>query len=118
MSYLPVGYLIALGEARPCLAALADSTDDIDLSSHYDHLLIELDDITDDVGPACTRMTGGRAELLGRLEESAHRLAGYGVDRLSLELLMVAASDGLALSATRVSRLRGSPTRRTGCHQP
>lgn len=48
-------YLVALGEARSCLAALADSTDDVDLSIHYDHLLIELDGITDDIGPAARR---------------------------------------------------------------
>lgn len=102
MTYLPVGYLIALGEARSCLAALADSTDDIDLSSHYDHLLIELDDITGDIGPACSPMTGTPAELLRQLEHALDRLAEYGVDGLNLELLLVAAS-GACLVDRRVS---------------
>lgn len=94
MTYLPIRYLVAVGEVRSCLAALADSTDDVDLSSHYDHLLIELDFITGDAGPACSPMTGTRNELLGRLEDAVDRLVERGVDGLSLELLLISASDG------------------------
>lgn len=94
MTYVPVGYLIALGEARPCLAALADSTDDIDLSAHFGRLLIQLDYMTGDVGPACAPVTGTHAALLDHLEGAADRLIEYGVDGLSLELLLLAAVDG------------------------
>lgn len=89
-----MGYLIALGEARSCLASLADSVDDVDLSAHFDHLLIELDGITGDVGPACYMIAAPPAELLGHLESAAGRLVAYGVDRLSLELLLFDAFDG------------------------
>jgi len=94
MTYQPLDYLIALGEARSCLAALADSTDDLRLSAHYDHLLIELDFITGNVGPARSPIVGTRVELLRRLEVAVDRLVRYGVDGLSLELLLVSASDG------------------------
>lgn len=88
-------YLTALGEARPCLALLADSTDDTDLSIHYDHLLIELDRITGDVGPACSPMTGTTTELLDRLEFAVDAMLAHGdVDGLGLELLLAAATDG------------------------
>lgn len=89
--YLPLGYLIALGEARSCLAALADSTDDVDLSAHLDRPLIQLDFINRDDG--CSRVTGTRTKLLGCLEDAVDRLVEFGVDRLSLELLLVRAVD-------------------------
>lgn len=59
MTYLAIDFLVALGEARSCLASLADSTDDADMSMHYDHLLIELDFITGDIGSACARWHEG-----------------------------------------------------------
>lgn len=82
-------YLVAPGEARSCLAALADSTDDVDLSIHYDHLLIELGGITGDIGPACSPMAGTKIELLDRLEAAVDAILTFGVvDGLSLELLL------------------------------
>lgn len=95
MTYLAIGYLVALDEARSCLAALADSTDDVDLSAHFDRLLIQLDCLTGDAGPACSPVTGSRAELLGRLEDAVDRLVWYGVNGLSLELLLLNARDPL-----------------------
>src|SRR5699024_7444165 len=90
MSYLPVGYLIALGEARSCLAALADDAPTDGESAHFDRLLIELDGITGDAGPACSPMAETPAGLLSRLELATDRLIEYGVDRLSLELIVAA----------------------------
>ena len=82
-------FLIALGEARSCLVALADSTDDFDLAIHYDHLLIELDGVTGDVGPACSPMTGTNTELLDRLEVAVDAMHRLGTpDGLSLEILL------------------------------
>lgn len=92
MTHLPIGYLTALGEARSCLAALADSTDSVDLSAHFDGLLIQLDIITGDVGPACSPVAGSRAEILARLEGAADEMLNLGgADGLSLGLLLDAA---------------------------
>ncbi len=92
MTYLTIDFLVALGEARSCLASLADATDDADLSMHYDHLLIELDFITGDVGPACSPVVGTWAELLGRLEDAVDEVLTLGgVGGLGLELLLDAA---------------------------
>ena len=92
MTYLPLDNLIALGEARSCLAALADSTDDVDLSAHFDRLLIQFDIITGDVGHACSPVAGSRAEILARLEGAVDEVLNLGgADGLSLELLLDAA---------------------------
>lgn len=42
-------------EARSCLAALTDSTNDEAASAPFDRILIELDRITVDVGPSASR---------------------------------------------------------------
>lgn len=86
-------YLLALGEARSCLAALADSSTDFYESSHYDRLLIQLDWITDDIGPATYPIAAGKAELLALLEAAVDRLIDLGTDGLSLELLIADATD-------------------------
>ncbi len=46
-----LAYLYALGEARSCLAALADAATTDDEASYFEWLLIHLDLVTDDVGP-------------------------------------------------------------------
>lgn len=89
---MSIDYLVALGEARSCLAALADSTDDVDLSVYYDRLLIELDFITGDVGPAYHPMIGTRDELLRRFDDAVDRLVDHGGDGLRLELLLRASA--------------------------
>jgi hypothetical protein len=105
-----MSYLIALGEARSCLAALAalaalaDPADDIDLSALFDRLLIELHFITGDAGPAFSPMVETRAELLGRLVDAVDRLVAYGVDGLSLELLLLKVCDPLLMGRVRDSR--------------
>ena len=88
-----LGYLYALGEARSCLAALADLAAAVEESSYFDQLLIYLDLVTDGVGPACFPRTGTCAELLARLEGAVDRLVEYGVDGLSVELLLSRATD-------------------------
>jgi len=87
-------YLVALGEARSCLAALADPTVDVAMSIHDDDLLIELDGITGGIGPACSPTTGEKAALLQRLESAVDAMLDLGeVNGLSLGLLLAAATD-------------------------
>lgn len=81
-------YSLALGEARSCLAALADSAADVEESVYCDRLLIKLDWITRDIGPATYPITASKAELLDRLEAAVDRLIDIGADGLSLELLL------------------------------
>jgi|SRR5665647_1413019 len=94
-----------LGEARSCLAALADSATDIDQSSHFDRLLIHLDEITGDVGPATSSADGDDADLIGRLESAVNRMIDLGCDALRLELLLDSVRSGAARVACRGHRL-------------
>lgn len=64
---MTLAYAIALCEARSCLAALADCAPDICESSHFERLVIELDELHP-VGPALSATTGPRTELLDRFE--------------------------------------------------
>lgn len=55
----------------------------------YERLLIDLDVITEDVGPATYPIVGaGYDELLDRSEFALDGLAAFGVDALSVELLI------------------------------
>ena len=89
---MTLGYAIALGEARSCLAALADTAADIDESIRYEHLLLHLDGLHP-IGPGLSPMTGPRAELLDRLEVAVDDMIALGGDGLSLEILLLAAND-------------------------
>ncbi|WP_091119701.1 hypothetical protein [Nocardioides terrae] len=84
---LDLDYLDALGDARSCLAALADSTAEIDESSHFERLLIELD-VFNPEGPATHAITGDSDELLVRLETAIERMLQLGGDQLRLELVL------------------------------
>lgn len=88
-------YLVALGEARSCLAALADSTDNLDLSIHYDHLLIELDGITGGFGPTCSRMVSAQADFLNRLESAVNAMLSFdAAEGPTVEILPASARTG------------------------
>lgn len=76
------------GEADSCLAALADVPVDAEQASHFDHLLIELDILSGDVGPACSSMASTNDELLDRLEGAVDRIAEHSVGGISLVLLL------------------------------
>lgn len=74
--HMTLGYVIALGEARSCLAALADAAATFDESVHYDRLLLALDLIHEDY-QGCDPVGGAQDELLDRLEaavDEIHRL--------------------------------------------
>lgn len=88
---MTLAYAIALGEARSCLASLADTAADIDESIHYEHLLLDLDGLHP-IGPGLSPMTAPKAELLDRLEAAVDQMIVLGGDGLSLELLLLAAN--------------------------
>jgi hypothetical protein len=87
---LDVDYLHALGEARSCLAALADTAADELEASHYERLLIALDVLEPD-GPCSWTIRGDRVSLLARLAAAVDRLVLLGADRLPLELVVTLA---------------------------
>ena len=89
---MTLAYAIALAEARSCLAALADGATDFDESSHFEHLLLDLDRLHP-IGPGLSPMAGTKAELLARLEAAVDEMIGLGGDGLSLELLLASAMD-------------------------
>lgn len=76
-----LAYLNALGEARCCLAALADAATTDDEASYFERLLIHLDLVTDDVGPTTWPIQGDRDELLARLAVAATRVLVRGIAR-------------------------------------
>lgn len=82
-----LGYMRAVGQARSCLAALADRAADPDESSHYERLLIAFDQLVAD-GPATWLMDGDREELLGDLSSAFDELVDHGADPIRLLLLL------------------------------
>ena len=87
---MTLAYAIVLAEARSCLAALADGETDVDESSHFERLLIALDQLHPD-GPGLRSLTATKPELLHRLETAVDRMLDLGGDGLLLELLLVEA---------------------------
>ena len=87
-----------LAEARSCLAALADASRTFDPSVAYDRLLLRLDWLHGDDTPACESMPGvGRNELLLRAEAAIEDLVEFGIDALSIELLLADLEDASML---------------------
>lgn len=75
--YMTHGYAISFGEARSCLAALADTAPSVDESIYYDQLLLRLDLMHEDY-PGCPghRHSGGVAGPTGSRRRQAHRGRG------------------------------------------
>lgn len=87
-----------LAEARSCLAALADAATTFDQSVAYDRLLLRLDWLHGDDTPACEPMPGvGCDELVRRAESAVERLVDFGIDVLSIELLLAELGDASML---------------------
>lgn len=90
---MTLAYAVALAEARSCLAALASAAADVDESSHFEHLLLDLDRLHP-VGPGLSPMAGAKAELLDRLEGAVDTMIGLRGDGLNLELVLWEARAG------------------------
>lgn len=91
-------YALIVAEARSCLAALADTAPTFDQSVAYDRLLLRLDGLRCDDGPACEPMPGiGRDELQRRVEAAIGQLVNAGIDALSVELLLADLHDSSTL---------------------
>ncbi len=97
---LPHAFTVA--QARSYLAALADQASTIDASSAYEHVLIDLDRIHGDECPAINSdgLTEDRAILLAVATSALEGLQQYGVDPLSIELILAMLDDAYALDGT------------------
>ena len=91
-------HALALGQARTYVASLADHAGSVEASSAYEHVLIELDRIHGDESPAlyCESLAGDRAALLAAASSSIEELEQYGIDQLTVELVL-AMLDGVLL---------------------
>lgn len=95
-------HALTLGQARSYIAALADQADSIDASSAYEHVLIELDRMHGDESPVLD--TAGicedRAILLAVASSAIEELEQYGVDPLTVELVLAMLDDAHGLDGT------------------
>lgn len=95
---MTLAHALIVAEARSCLAALAETPSTFEQLVAYDRLLLRLDWLHGDDTPACEPMPElGRAELLRRAELTIERLVDFGVDGLSVELLLAGLEDASAL---------------------
>jgi hypothetical protein len=95
-------HALTLAQARSYLAALADRASTIDASSAYEHVLIELDRIHGDDCPSITNagLTEDRAILHSVATSALEELEQFGVDPLSVELILAMLDDAYALDGT------------------
>ena len=91
-----------LARARTCLAALADAASSEDVSSAYEHVLIELDRIHCDESPDIylDAVTQDQAIQFEIATSEIEDLKGYGVDALSVELVLWMLEDAYSQDCT------------------
>jgi hypothetical protein len=79
-----------LAQARSCVAALADRALTLDASSAYERALLELDRVHGDECPALDAqdLTDDRDMLLAAASNAIETLETYGIDPLSVELIL------------------------------
>lgn len=79
-----------LARARSCVAALADQALTIEASSAYERVLLELDRVHGDECPALDTddLTNDCDILLAVASTAVEELEDYGVDALSVELIL------------------------------
>ncbi len=79
-----------LAQARSYIATLADRAQTLDASSAYERVLLELDRVHGDDCPALDTedLTDDRDILLAVARNAIEGLEDYGVDTLSVELLL------------------------------
>lgn len=86
---LQLAHALTLGKARSHVAALADHAGTIRASIGYDRVLLELDLIHGDDIPAISAVSATSSDELFSIAESAIRdLPGYGIDPLTIELVL------------------------------
>ena len=85
-----LGHAQTLAQARSNVAALADRALTIEASSAYERVLLELDRAHGDDCPALDAecLTDDRDILLAVASNAVEQLAHYGVDPLSIELIL------------------------------
>jgi hypothetical protein len=90
-----LSHAMTLADARSCVAALADQATDAHASSAYERVIVELDRIHDDDGPAVDSetLTKDRDLLLARATTAIEQLVGHSVDALQIELVLAALED-------------------------
>jgi hypothetical protein len=95
-------HALTLAQARSYLAALADQASTIDASSAYERVLIELDRVHGDECPSAgtEELTEDRAILLAVATSALAELEQYGVDPLTVELIIAMLDDAYALDGT------------------
>jgi hypothetical protein len=79
-----------LAQARSYVAALADQALTLEASSAYERVLLELDRVHGDDCPALNTedLTDDRDILLAVASNAVEQLENYGVDPLSVELIL------------------------------
>jgi hypothetical protein len=79
-----------LAQARSYVAALADQALKLDASSAYERVLLELDRVHGDECPALDTedLTDDRDILLAIANNAIEELETYGIDPLSVELIL------------------------------
>ena len=91
-----------LAKARTYLAALADAASKEEASSAYEHVLIELDRIHCDESPDIylDAVTQDQAIQFEIATSAIEDLKGYGVDALSVELVLWMLEDAYSQDCT------------------
>lgn len=94
-----LAHALALAEARTHVASMADQADSYEASSAYEHVLIELDRIHIDDCPALydKSLSADRSTLLAGARRFIEELEKYGIDPLSVELVLAMLDDACAL---------------------
>jgi hypothetical protein len=79
-----------LAQARSYVAALADCARTIEASSAYERVLLELDRVHEDECPALDAddLTDDREDLFAVAGSAIEELEDFGVDALSVELIL------------------------------
>ena len=84
-----LAHAVTLAEARSYVAALADNAGTIDASIEYDRVLLQIDFIHGDYIPPINPVPLTDRDALFSVAESAiENLVDYGVDGLTVELVL------------------------------
>lgn len=95
-------HALTLAQARSFVAALADQASTIDASSAYEHVLLEIDRLHGDECPAIdgAGIPDERAILRAVACDAIEDLQTYGIDALSIELVLAMLDEASALDGT------------------